>query len=244
VTQAGIIAGVGDRRVSFQQLFNFRDLGGYPTADGRQVAWRRLYRADNLGRLSGGDIDRFTALNIRTVVDLRRPTEIAEHDRVPVLTGMDYHHLHLVHPAWEKSPEDDLPARVAYLVDRYTEMVAAGGDAIGAALRLIAQPSCAPLVFHCMAGKDRTGIVAALALALLGVDDETIAADYALSEASDEAYRGRHALNPAPYVVVPAAVMTGLFTALRDEHGSIEGFVKSVGVTADDLAAMREHLLA
>jgi protein tyrosine/serine phosphatase len=244
VTGPGTIAGVTNRRVSFHQLFNFRDLGGYLAADGRQVAWRRLYRADNLGRLSGEDIDRFTALGIRAVVDLRRPTEIAEHGRIPELAGVAYHHLHLVHPAWESSPQDDLPARVAYLLDRYSEMVEAGGDAIGDALRLIAQSSSTPLVFHCMAGKDRTGIVAALTLALLGVDDETIAADYTLSEASDVTYRLRHALTPAPYTVVPAAVMTSWLAWLRDGHGSIEGYVKSLGVTADDVAAMREHLLA
>ena len=244
MTGAGTIADVGDRRVTFQELFNFRDLGGYPTADGQQVAWRRLYRSDNLGRLSGQDAAQFTALGIRTVVDLRRPSELTEHGRLPDLAGVAYHHLHLIHPAWERSPEDDLPARTAYLIDRYTEMAAAGGDAIGDALRLIAQSSSAPLVFHCMAGKDRTGIVAALTLALLGVDDATVAADYALSEAPDEAYRMRHALNPAPYVVVPAAVMTGFLGALRDGHGSIEGYVKSLGVTADDIAAMRDHLLA
>ena len=229
--------------LAFDELFNFRDLGGYRTVDGRTVASGRLYRADDLGRLSGDDLARFTALGIRSVVDLRRPTEIAEYGRVPQLVGVDYHHLHLLHPKWERCGEVDLAERTAWLVARYREMSLDGGRAIGDALRLIARASNAPLVFHCMAGKDRTGIVAALVLSLLGVDDETIGADYALSEVSDAAYRLSRALEPAPYVVVPAGVMLDFLAALRDVHGSIEGYVKSTGVTSDDVTAMREHLL-
>jgi hypothetical protein len=244
MTRVATIAGVNERTVPFVELFNFRDLGGYRTTDGREVAWRRLFRSDDLGRLHGEDLARFTALNVRTVLDLRRPTEIAEDGRLPEIPGVDYHHLHLVHPRWERTGEVDLTERTAYLVARYGEMVASGGEAIGDALRFIAEAGTAPLVFHCMAGKDRTGIVAALVLELLGVDDETIAADYALSEASDAAYRARHGLPPAPYVVVPPAVMIGLLAQLRRGHGSVEGYVKSLGVTHDHLSELRHHLLS
>ncbi|HEY7226149.1 MAG TPA: tyrosine-protein phosphatase [Micromonosporaceae bacterium] len=232
------------RLVTFTDLYNFRDLGGYLTSDGRTVAWQRLFRSDDLGRLAKVDHDRFAALGIRTVVDLRRPQEVAEFGRVPQLTGLTYHHLHLLHPRWEPREFADVAERTAYLVERYGEMSAAGGEAIGAALRLIAQAQAAPLVVHCIAGKDRTGIISALVLSLLGVPDETIATDYALSDHSETAYRRSRDMPSAPFTVAPAAAMLTFLQGLRAEHGSVEGYVDSIGVTARDVAAMRAHLLS
>ncbi len=231
------------RVVPFNDVFNFRDLGGYPTSDGYTVTWRRLYRSGELGRMTGDDPDRFVALGLRTVVDLRRPTEIAKHGRVPDLDGIAYHHLHLLHPHWEPSEITTVTQRTAYLLARYGEMSGDGGEAIGAALRLIADAQAAPLVFHCAAGKDRTGIVAALTLALLGVDDDTIAFDYALSQAAERSYRARKGEPLHPVTVTPTQVMLSFLAELRAGHGSVEAYVKSLGVTSDDIAAMRGHLL-
>jgi hypothetical protein len=232
-----------ERAVPFTELFNFRDLGGYATTDGRTIAWRRLYRSDDLCRLRDGEHDRFTALGIRTVIDLRRPAEVAELGRIADLAGVAYHHLHLVHPPWAPYTPVDNAERAAYLIARYGEMAAAGGDAIGAALRMIADEASAPLVLHCIAGKDRTGIVSALTLALLGVDDETIATDYALSELSEVSYRARHGKEPLAVAIAPAPAILGFLDALRAEHGSIESYAKSIGVSADHIAAMQAHLL-
>jgi protein tyrosine/serine phosphatase len=233
-----------ERAVTFTDLFNFRDLGGYRTADARTVAWRRLFRADDLGRLAGDDRDRFLALGIRTVVDLRRPEEVAELGRMPELIGVTYHHLYLVHPRWGQQEFVDLDDRTDFLTARYSEMAAAGGEAIGDALRLIADAGSAPLVVHCIAGKDRTGMVSALTLSLLGVDDATIGADYALSEVSEAAFRTSRGEPSRPYMVAPARAMIDFLEGLRAGYGSIEAYAKSVGVTADHLAAMRAHLLA
>jgi len=240
----GSIANVLERALTFTDLFNFRDLGGYRTADGRTVAWQRLYRSDDLGRLAGNDQDRFVALNIRTVVDLRRPEEVAELGRVPELAGVAYHHLHLVHPHWGPQEQVDLAARTEFLAARYSEMAATGGEAIGDALRLIADGRTAPLVVHCIAGKDRTGMVCALTLSLLGVDDATIGADYALSETSEAAFRASRGESPRPYMVSPARAMTDFLGGLRAGYGSVEAYAKSIGVTPDHVAAMRAHLLA
>jgi protein tyrosine/serine phosphatase len=230
--------------VTFTDLYNFRDLGGYPSADGRTVAWRRLFRSDDLGRLAcDEDRDRFRALEIRTVVDLRRPEEVDELGRVPGFAGLAYHHLHLVHPQWDPQDSADRSDRTTFLVSRYSEMAATGGDAIGDALRLIADARSAPLVVHCIAGKDRTGMVSALTLSLLGVDDETIGADYALSETSEAAFRAARGEQPKPYMISPAAAMTGFLDQLRAGYGSVEAYAKSVGVTEDHCAAMRAHLL-
>lgn len=232
-----------ERAIRFRHVFNFRDLGGYPTSDGRSVAWRRFFRSDDLSRLTLDDADQFAALGIRTVIDLRRPTEVTELGRVPEFTGVDYRHAHLVYPPWQFEDHADLDGRVRYLTARYQEMAAAGGDGVGTALRLVAEADAAPLAVHCFVGMDRTGIVTALALSLLGVDDETVAADYALSEAAVPALQAAHNFGPFPFATAPAGAMLGFLAALKAEHGSVEAYAKSIGVTDAHIEAMRAHLL-
>jgi protein tyrosine/serine phosphatase len=234
---------VTQRALPFADIYNFRDLGGYPTATGRTTAWRRIYRSDDLCRLTDGDKPRFADLGIRTVIDLRRPDEVLRRGRVPEFTGVDYHNLHLVHTDWDLRSFTDVDERTAFLLERYLDMAVTGADAIGRALRLIADAQAGPLVVHCIAGKDRTGMVCALTLSLLGVTDEIVADDYALSEEPAQAYHIRNGADPYPTLIAPAATMLGFLTGLRAAHGSIEAYVRSLGVTEDDIAAMRAHLL-
>jgi protein tyrosine/serine phosphatase len=242
---------MADRRIAFTNVFNFRDLGGYRTTDGITVRWRRLYRSDDLSRLSPDDAERFLALGIRTVVDLRRPTEIAADGRIPQLDGCTYHNVHLTHAHWPVRQFADTTERIDFVVERYRLLTQEAAEGIGQALRLIADAEAAPLVIHCIAGKDRTGILAALTLALLGVPDPDIADDYTLSEVAEPAAwayltrdtpekqkdRWRH------ITVSPREGMLGLLAEIRHEHGSVEGYARSVGVTPDHVAAMRAHLL-
>lgn len=233
-----------ERAILFNQIYNFRDLGGYPTTDGRTVAWRRLFRSDDLSRLTVQDGDQFAALGIRTVIDLRRPAEIAKLGRVPEFTGVDHQHAHLMYPPWDLAEHTSLAERVAFLTSRYGEMATVGGEAIGNALRLIADADRAPAVVHCFVGMDRTGIVSALTLCLLGVPDEVIAEDYTLSEAAVPALQAAHKFGPYQFPSTPADAMIGFLEGLRAEHGSVEAYAKSIGVTDDHIAAMRAHLLA
>jgi protein tyrosine/serine phosphatase len=238
-----------ERGVVFADVYNFRDLGGYHTSDGRTVAWRRLYRSDDLGRLREDDLDTFDALGIRTVVDLRRPHEIEELGRIPEIDGVEYHHVHMAHPPWPSQRFVDTTERIPFLIERYREMSIEAADGIGEALRLIADPAAAPLVFHCIAGKDRTGMISALTLSLLGVDDDTIADDYTLSEAAEEsawAYWGRikpGAVRPRGIVVSPREAMLVFLTELRERHGTVADYAASLGVTDRHVASMRAHLL-
>lgn len=239
-----------ERRLRFENVFNFRDLGGYSTADGRVLRWGRLYRSDDLARLGELDRARFTALGIRTVVDLRRAEEVAADGRIPQFDGFTYRHVDLPHPYWPPAEFADTTERVRYLVQRYRELTTEAADGIGVALRLIADEHRAPLVFHCIAGKDRTGVLAALALALLGVADDEIAADFALSEISEAGYWDyRKRTDPTltrrrwtHIQVCPGEGMRGFLDELRARHGSVAGYVAAAGVTADHVAAMREHL--
>jgi hypothetical protein len=192
----------------------------------------------------------FAELGIKTVIDLRRPNEVDELGRFPETDGVRYHHIHLRHPAWPPQQFTDNSARTEFVVERYDEMSVASADGFAAALRIIADARSAPLVFHCIAGKDRTGILSALTLSLLGVDDQTIADDYALSEDAEPqawAYYARRkpdVIRPAGIVISPREAMLRFLTGLRERHGSVAGYVASIGVTPDHVAALREHLLS
>ena len=203
-----------------------------------------------MSRLCAPDHETFRALGIRTVVDLRRPDEVEQDGRCPDLGGVTYHHVHFVHPKWAPQTQATNAERVAFLLDRYAEMSEHGAECIGQTLRLIADSDRAPLVFHCIAGKDRTGIIAALTLSLLGVPDHVVAEDYAASEdAEPHAWAYFSQFKPdlpkrwMTFTISPPEAMLGFLGYLRREHGSIEKYVESVGVTADHLEAMRAHLL-
>jgi len=238
------------RNLGFSATYNFRDVGGYTGLDGRTVRWRRLFRSDALHRLGDADEAAFARLGVRTVIDLRRPLEVEKFGRVPERYGLDYHHLVLNHIDWETIEQPLHEDQDRWLADRYLNFAEDGRDALLTSLQVIAEPSRAPVIVHCMAGKDRTGTVCALALALLGVSDEDIAADYALTtvamrrltdyllEANPEAVHGNEHMFDSP----PGAMLLFL-DDLRALHGSIEDYVREIGLTDDEIASMRAHLL-
>jgi hypothetical protein len=240
-----------ERNVPFAELHNFRDLGGYRTVDGSTVRWGRLYRSDDLARLAPDEIVRFSQLGIRTVIDLRRPAELEEHGRIPDVTAVTYRHVCLLHPRWDQDEFDTPGQRIEYVAQRYIEIAETARDGLGEALRVISDAANAPLVFHCLAGKDRTGVLAALTLSLLGVDDADVAADYALSESAaarswawfTTVARPDLAGTVRNYPICPPASMLAVLADLRERYGSIEGYAATAGVGPHHIAAMRAHLL-
>jgi protein-tyrosine phosphatase len=233
------------RPYSLDGVFNFRDIGGYTGHEGRTVRWRRVFRSDSVHRIVPTELP---ALGVRTVIDLRRPHEVERDGRVADYPGLNYRHIHPDHPEWVPADADVVLER--FIADRYRELAELGTVGIGEALRVIADPAAAPVVVHCVAGKDRTGVVCALTLSLLGVSDEDVAADYALSTAASERFSAwlRESLPtlevpPAPFMASPATAMHLFLTELRERHGSIEAYAKVAGLTSDDLAALRSHLL-
>jgi protein-tyrosine phosphatase len=238
------------RNLAFSSTYNFRDVGGYPGLDGRTVRWRRLFRADSLHRLEGDDWAAFDALGVRTVVDLRRNAEVTQFGRVPEAGGLSYHNLVLEHLNWNDVPYPGGVVHERWLADRYLNFTEDGRAGLAAALSVIADPAAAPVVVHCMAGKDRTGVVCALTLSLLGVSDDDIATDYALTESAMvalTAYLWEH--NPAAIegqdhmFDSPREAMLLFLDDMRRLYGSVEKYVRTIGVTADQIAAMRESLL-
>jgi protein tyrosine/serine phosphatase len=237
-------------RSAFSSSYNFRDVGGYAGLDGRTVRWRRLFRSDSLHRLEGADLERFGALGVKTVIDLRRLFEIEEHGRVPHADGLGYHNVVLEHVDWDTVPHPAEVRHERWLADRYVNFAEDVRAGLAAALSLIADPASAPLVVHCMAGKDRTGVVCALTLSLLGVSDADIAEDYALTEAAMVSLTA-YLLRTKPDMIqdkyhmfeCPQDAMLLFLADLRERHGSVEKYVREIGVSAEQVATMRDHLL-
>lgn len=234
------------RNYDHPNVFNFRDLGGYRAADGRTTRWRRLYRSDSLSRIDPADAASFTALGVRTVIDLRRPREIERDGRVHPFAGLTYHHICPDHAEWEQAADDE-PSDARWLANRYLDLAEDGHAAVAAAVEVIADAGNAPVVVHCVAGKDRTGVVSAVTLGALGVPDRVIAEDYALTSAATErttAYlRARHpglAAMPARWLLSPAEAMLLFLADLRSRHGSIRAYL---GLPDEVFAALEEHLL-
>lgn len=240
-----------DRWVRFGSLFNFRDLGGIATTGGGMVRRGRLFRSDNLGRLEAADKAAFMALGIRTVIDLRRGFEVERMGRVPEWTGATWLHHHLEHELWDHDTYHPSIGVARWLADRYRELLESGAADIARVIALLSEMD-EPAVVHCVAGKDRTGLISALTLSLLGASDDDIAHDYSLTEESEHAYQEwlrrtdpqEAAKVPPPfYVQTPASAMLTALAELRDRHGSVLAYLTRAGVTDGQVSRLREGLV-
>ncbi|MEV7282759.1 tyrosine-protein phosphatase [Streptomyces sp. NPDC093111] len=242
------------RHISFERLHNFRDLGGYRTADGGTVRWGTLYRSDSLAKLAapdaGADLERFRELGVATVIDLRYPWEIAAKGRHPEGEPQTWHNLSIEHRPYDQAEIDPALDPWRYLADRFAEVAADGAAELREALELVAGAE-GPLVFHCASGKDRTGLLAALVLALLDVSDEQILADFALTELATErlvadwraAHPGRELRWPG-YGRAPEEIMRLVLADLRAEYGSVDAYVTGhVGLDPAVVTALRARLV-
>jgi protein-tyrosine phosphatase len=239
-----------DRLIALEGAVNFRDLGGYATSGGTRTRWRTLFRADGLGELTEADLSVLRTLGIRTVIDLRSGSELQQGvfdvDAHPVA----FHHF----PFIEKLPDaQDFERRPGLLGSQYLEMVRDAGDQILAALEVLATPDALPAVFHCTAGKDRTGVLSAIVLSLLGVDEPTVVADYALSGAAMQRLRaklvekypeGRETIESIDEVFsAEPAQMEVLLDHVRDEYGSVRAYIEGLGAGPDLVVGLRRALL-
>jgi protein-tyrosine phosphatase len=239
-----------ERLIALEGAVNFRDLGGYAAEDGRRTRWRVLFRADGLGELTEGDLSVMRSLGIRTVIDLRSATEL-ERGRFDVdAHPVAFHHF----PFIEVLPDaEEFDRRPGLLGSQYQEILRDAGPQIIAVLEILSRPDALPAVFHCTAGKDRTGVLSALVLSLLGVDEPTVVADYALSGAAMLRLRaklilkypeGRETLENIDEVFsADPGQMELLLDHLRDQYGSAEAYLAGLGAPAGLIEALRAALL-
>ncbi|MBA3653047.1 MAG: tyrosine-protein phosphatase [Actinobacteria bacterium] len=252
-----------ERLIRLEGALNFRDLGGYPAADGRTVRWGLVFRSDALHELTASDLEAVRRLGLRAVYDLRKSSERA---RQPTVIPDDHGHraVHLVvgdDPDDTNQPElidmilagEVKEADDDFVIDVYRSMVLQGAPAFGRLLTHLTDDDGLPALFHCAAGKDRTGIAAALLLAVLGVDEDVILDDYELSTLY-RSERRIELLRPAleaagvdvekvrPFLSARRPVLEATLAHVNDEHGGVERYLTGPAgmhpVTLDRLRAL------
>lgn len=231
------------------RLVNFRDLGGLPLVSGGTFPGGRLFRSGTFSLLTPGETEEWvSSLGLATLIDLRTRSERERsHQRFPDRVKVfEFPFLSEINPEWEQ-PSDQSPPAIA---DRYLDMLERQGrEAVPSIISTIARDRL-PMVIHCASGRDRTGIVIALVLALAGVTDEAIADDYARSGpalkrlAEAPATAGMFAPDPPSEYETSPETMRLFLDGVRNRYGSIEELAITSSVAADDLHQARGSLLA
>jgi protein-tyrosine phosphatase len=246
------------RELVWDGCLNVRDLGGHPTDGGGETKFGAIVRSDSVSQLTEAGWAALVEHGIRTVVDLR-----GDHEReddpprelpvdvvhVPFMEANDEEWNELaprIEAAAEAAPDVETSTRDVYLI--FLEHFKAN---VAASMRAVARAAEGGVVVHCVGGKDRTGLLTALILDVVGVPEQEIAADYALSE---ERLRSRHEgwfaaaesdeeLERLQRIArTPAGSMLGVFDELKRRYGSVEGYLRSAGVEDEDLERVRSRL--
>ena len=244
-----------ERHIAFEGCHNMRDLGGYLSGDGRAVRWRRLFRSESPFNMTAADLDRARyELGIVSVIDLRSAERAAARRTALSSPPVRYYNLPIASETQEQEfvRRGQVPNAEA-LIDLLTD----AGAAIRELFEILRDEPSYPVLVHCAAGKDRTGIAAALILSVLGVQDHDIVADYAMTGANmDRLLAGWPNADLLPtdgsfpaglsrtFFDTPPEVMRSFLDALRREHGSIGGYVASVGVDSVMCEALERTLLS
>jgi len=247
---------IAGQRLPFEGVRNFRDLGGYPSQLGGTVVTGRIYRSDRLDRMTPADHHRYSALGIRTIFDLRR-TEEREVNPDPYPTV----HVCIIstlesngYPKLGEEPQDRDGALL--LRDLYRGILDHAGRDIGTIFTGMADPNGVPALFHCTAGKDRTGMIAAVLLEWLGVPRELVLDDYEATNAYREKAGERDTVERLVAQGVSPEAAAGLLSAPRwameetlgeldDDFGGVEHYLRTqAGLDDAVLGGLRASLLA
>jgi len=268
------------RILEIDGVINFRDLGGYQTEDGRTVSWGRVYRSAQLDRMSDQGVKEMAALGIKTVVDLRFSEETKRYptmlDAVPNADILCWHDefdgdsrekSDAIKRVWQQSLDSNDPAQVreAMRINYPKKLYSHRAIYKAMLIRLLEQHT--PLVFHCAAGKDRTGVAAALILSLLGVSDETIIEDYLVTQIVTqnllESFHAGGATGPSgnsdfqqklasypkdmiqPVFDADISYITTLIDYVNTEYGSFKHYALEVlSLNLRQLETLKQRLLA
>ena len=251
---------IAERRLPLEGTDNFRDLGGYRTSDGRRVRWGRIYRSGELSRLTDRDLAYVSSLGLRLVCDFRSPKEReARPDRLPESDA-----LQVINPAiWNPAADPhEISRRIRSgdLSDLPTSNVEATREyapQYGQMFERILSPGGLPALFHCTAGKDRTGFAAALILLALGVPEDAVRYDYLLSNR----YRAQRLERTLQFIrfrslfradltrirammEVRPELLDAKLEAIDRDHGSVAAYLRdALGLTDQQLARLQALLL-
>lgn len=249
-----MIEDFADRHTPFTGCFNFRDIGGYVGLGGRRVRWGRYIRAGRQDRMTAADLERMRGFGVRTQIDLRKSDEIEDQTRGPLESlGATYVHLPVI-------PDGGIDQLSRWVGDtgisgkRYLGYLEFGGDTWLQMFDIFANAEASPVLLHCTAGKDRTGVSTAFLLATLGVDRAVIEADYLLTnrdvqrqvdflEANVGLPVGMDRETMMMHAGVPETAMRDFIDGLESRWGGAVAYLKEIGVTDATLDAVRHNFL-
>ncbi|MCM1988337.1 tyrosine-protein phosphatase [Oceanirhabdus seepicola] len=259
---------VAEALIPFKGTSNFRDIGGYKTKDGRRVKWNTFYRSDELAGLTEEDMEYLKSLGIKTILDYRSKGEVnAKPD--PLIEGIENLNISgmksldnsdvnfdLISLMKESKSLKDLGKPEEFLKKGYIEMVFEN-EALKKLMEYIEYPDKMPIIQHCTAGKDRTGIGSALILLALGVSEETIIEDYLLTnvyrsnsnevlinsignllkdEDSKEIFKA--------FMEVKKEYMECALNTIKERYGSIDEYLeKEYGINQEKRARLQQNYL-
>ncbi len=242
------------RLIDLEGCFNFRDIGGYPTADGRSVRWGRYFRTGRQDRMTEEDLEKVAALRVKTQIDLRRPAEVRDQGRGPLeAMGATYHNIAVI-PDGGSDQLSRLVGDTGISGKRYLGYLEFGPESWRRMFEIFSHAGSQPIVLHCTAGKDRTGVSTAFLLSVLGVDRALIEADYILTNRDvarqtdfienttglPQGVNRKAMMNAAG---VPEDAISDFLDGLQESSGGPLAYLRSIGITDATMEAVREEFL-
>jgi len=250
-----------ERRLPLEKTYNFRDLGGYRTIDNRRMRWGVAYRSAHLAELTDNDHDLLEQIGIKLVCDFRTIEEAeAQPDRLPFDGSMEYQHMPIAHGKFDPA---EAVARIRkgdiswltddFMTNNYLKQIDDFAGLWKQFFDYLMDRQNRPLVFHCTAGKDRTGVCAALILLAAGVPESTVIADHALSNTYNAPviHRIEHEIRKfgidpddmRSYLSAPREAMEAVVTHLKKNYGSAKEYlVEKTGVNRQDLEELMQEI--
>ena len=218
--------------------YNTRELGGMRTADGRATKYGVIWRSDTLSTPTAEDAEKLRKLNITTIIDMRTEAECKKNpDGFADMDGFDYHHFPITEGSGVPESLEAVP---------YSYMDIATAENMHNVWRTIAEAESG-ILFHCTAGKDRTGVVSAIILMACGVDEESIVHDYVISREYNKerlaAFLAAHPEVDKNIVLANEKSMKGFMKLFTDCFDTVEGYFEAIGLTAAHADMIRNKLI-
>lgn len=239
---------LAERQLPMAGGFNFRDLGGIRAKDGRYIKWGKIFRSGDLNTLTEADLNYLASIPLVSIVDFRSESEIkAAPDKIPSTVREDYAYMispgNLISSAvnlsmFQNMNMDDVMVRINVMLVTDSASIGRYKDFFA----LLQNDSAVPLLFHCSAGKDRTGMAAALVLSALGVNEEIIMENYLASNIYLEDKYGEYITRypeMKPLFGVKEEYLQAGLQRVKSDYGSIESYLINVlDVDTDRLRGM------
>ena len=249
-----MIKDYSERHFAFEGCFNFRDIGGYLTKEGKKIKKGIYFRTGRQDRMSEKDLAELKNLKISTQIDLRKPEEILDQGKGPLENmGADYINIPII-PDGGSDQLSRLVGDTGISGRRYLGYLEFGPESWLKIFEILANKDSLPVVLHCTAGKDRTGVSTAFLLSVLGVDRDLIEADYKLTNLDTERQADfiensggfPEGVDKETMILaagVPEDAMTVFLDGVESRWGSVLGYLEEIGITKNQMNVIRDNFL-